>query len=296
MFKLVKQLSDIRIQKKVNNSLKPENKDYVIFTIDYIDREINYVDSIIGQEASDLKAEIMQIGLSTSLSFVYNEDKLEFLSKKDDNEDFIIKYQDGKFVVPSLNGTNSILLNIVNKYIDKFNSIALKYQKIQPFLKHRHKLYMAKEIVLGNTLYDAYLKEYNYSLEAKKELKRIKRNIMIIKENLFSKTGWYELEQNVFASIDANDVDNKVVNAVILKDKWVPSSCDDKNKYIEEEFISNNNELLSQYRTEYRKISKINEKQGRLNDNIEKQILERNNIIEKVKIKKNSESKKQLTK
>ena len=293
MINFIKQLNDKVIAKKVNESLKAENKDYVEYAINYIEEEIKYVDSIIGNEVSNLKQAISNFSRLTTLDYVFNDNNLFFTNNRKDDL-FIVECKDGEVIYPKKSGTNGVYLHIVNKYKNELENISKSYYKLKPFLKHYSKLNNYKKIISGKSLYDLYNYEIAYNKEAKVEFKEIKSGIEKVKESICAKTGWYELGNNVLGYVDAKDLDNKIKNAIVLKDKWMPYSQDEKNKIIEEDFISENADMLNQYKSYYKALNKIKDNQDKITNNINKQINDRNELIEKIKQKKNLESRKQI--
>ena len=289
MFEFFKQLSDRKLQKKVDESLTEENRGYINTAIEAVNDEIKYIDDTVGTEMTNLKDDILALSRLTALQHIYDADKLVFYAKTSYCEIVIAKYQDGKFVIPKMAGNNSVYINILKHYDKQLKSIAEKYKHLRPFMQYRQKLLSMKKIILGKNVYDAYIYEYNFEKQAKEKLNKINKNLLNIKERIFNDTGFYEIKSNVFGNVD---VDGQVINAIVLKDKWLPYSTDLTKVNQEEKIIFEHNQILNEYRSEYKKIDGISNEQNNITLNINKHI----NVITKIREKKIYENKKQLVK
>ena len=293
MFEFLKQLSDKKLQKKVDESLTEENREYIDTAIDAINNELKYIDDTVGVETDALKVDVLAFSRLTALEYIYDEDKVAFFAKTAYGDITIAKYQDGKFNLPKMNGANSIYINIVKHYDKQLKSIAERFKRLRPYLKYRQKLLSMKKIVLGQNIYNAYISEYNFEKESKEKIKNISKNLTNIKGIIFNDTGFYEIKPNVFGTVD---VDGHVINAIVLNDKWSPYSAIETKANEEEKIIFEHSQILNDYKSEYCKISEINAKQNSITENINKQIEERNSIITQIREKKIYENKKQLVK
>ena len=285
MIDIFEKMNIKKIQKKVDDSVSLENKDYISKTLEYLDQEIAYVDNMLLEDSEILKRDIMDFSRLTTLQFIYNENSLMFVLNNNHakEEQFVVRCQNGKPVIPKRTGFNGVYIYIVQKNEQLLNSIAERYNKIQPLLKHKKELVNKRDLVSGKSLFDMYVLEYNTNKEIKSELKEKVKNIKNIQSELFALTGWYHLEgkgENVIGNID---VDYNVINAIKLEKKWVPYSADEKKIIIEKDFINKNREILDKYKKEYHKLSLMNNKQDTIQNIIDVMIDKRNNIIDKTR-------------
>lgn len=270
---------DKKIKKMLADGLDAENKDFVLPCLNHLESKKQKINDIISNDYLKFNNDVYLISLATTLVYSFTNNGLIFSTQNE--VDFSIKINDGKFFLPKKNGFNILYFEIAEKYKDKFEEIALLYKKLKPYLCKIREINYQKEIVDGNVLYKLYIKEEKYSSELIQFIKNNTINIEHIKEKIYDKTGWYYIEDDIFGK---KDVDNNIVKGVILNGNWNPYSIDAHIISEEELFIIDNISLLNSYKIEKEKLRrKINEKDKILLD-IKNEIINRNNMIRDLKI------------
>lgn len=270
--------TDKKIKKIIDDRLDDNNFNYVLPCQKLLEDKKQQIFNSILHDYSGLKNDINLISLATTLNYKFTDDGIYF--SLSNSNIFSILVNDGKYYLPKKNGFNILYFEIIDKYKDIFEEIAILYKKIKPYLLEIKKLDYQMRVVNGNILYELYLSEEKYNKQLSQYIKNSNINLNHIREQIYGKTGWYYIDNDIFGR---KDVDNNIVNGVILMDKWLPYSTDKKRIKEEELFIVENINLLNNYRLEKRIINEKTKEKDIIFLKIENEINNRNNLIDDLK-------------